>query len=154
MELLYITIKDLVKDDSFCSSSSTWKELCGLIGVTTNKEFQNNKKDVYYWTERITFELLVLNKEKITENEMVVNEVGDLFLFHKAFYQKVIKQVGIQGDTPDFLIGVCISSIFSNIKNNQQLWDQVKKEHDSYQMHKDLNQNLQNNGIIKKKPKC
>lgn len=153
MELLYIEIKDLIKDDSFCNSSSTWNELCGLIGLTTNKEHQHDKKHIYYWTERITFELLVLNKERITENKLVVNEVRDVFLFNKPFYQDVIKQVGIDENDLDFRIGVCISGIFSNIKNNKQLWYQIKKEHDNYQMHQDLNRNLDNNGIINKKPK-
>lgn len=154
MELLYVDIKDLVKDDSFCNSSSTWNELCGLIGLTTNKEYQHDTKNIYYWTERITFELLVLNKERITENKLVVNEVMDLFLFNKPFYGDIIKEVGIDENELDFRIGVCISGIFSNIKNNKQLWYQIKKEHDNYQMHQDLNKNLEKNGTINKKLKC
>jgi hypothetical protein len=109
---------------------------------------------MYYWIERITFELLVLNKKRITESKMSVDEVMDLFRQHNFFYYDILHKQVNNFIEDDFKLGVCTNCIFLNIKDDKRLWFQVKKEHDSFNLKKSLDKSLKSKVVERKSIKC
>jgi hypothetical protein len=154
MILEYFNIEELINPNSFCNNSFTWKELCGVGQTNSSREHQRDSTNMYYWIEKITFELLVLNKQRITESRMSVDEVMDLFRQHRLFYYDILHKQVKEFIEDDFKLGVCTNCIFLNIKEDKRLWFQVKKEHDLFNLKKSLDKSLETKESYRKSIKC
>lgn len=148
MDLALFDYSKMSEINEFLNDTSTWRNLCGLK-PHPHLEHQKTPDNIYYWTERITFGLLLFNIESFKQENVAVNMVKQTLIKCKDFYQNMMKKISrnkklkiILGEDNHLKLSVCLSAICLNIQKYQDVWAELKEEYTSFVLKNKLNQNL------------
>jgi hypothetical protein len=156
MDLALFDYKKMSEMNEFLNDTSTWKNLCGLK-PHAHLEHQKTPDNIYYWTERITFGLLLFNVDSLNQENIVVSKIKQSLIKCREFYHSMMKKISrnkklklILGEDNHLKVSVCLSAIFLNIQKYESFWNELKEEYQSFLLKKKLNSQLLTQKTVKK----
>jgi hypothetical protein len=144
MNLRQLSVDQITNQDSFCNQTFTWINLCecdiSYRGELVDKPPKEKKLTSFDWINRTTFELLLLNKDMLLEEDISNNKIRRLFIEEEKLYDDVLSnQFGeSKDDTLSLKISMGINLALGNISKAPLIWEQVVKQYDSHMLKEQL----------------
>lgn len=156
MSLKQLNVEQITNKDSFCNQTFTWINLCecdiSYRGELVDKPPKAKKLTSFDWINRTTFELLILNKDMLLEEDSN-NKIRRLFIAEEKLYDDVLSsQFGeSKDDTLSLKISMGINLALGNISKAPLIWEQVVKQYESHMLKNELNEEIGSEDRIEQK---
>jgi hypothetical protein len=140
----------------FLEETNIWHNLCRKSILNLNVFIEDkpfNKDSEFYPYEKLTFTFLLYYN---FEGRKLL-EISNIFIKSTSLYTKMLKKHGLiknkSESLEDFKLRILIESIFATIAKDKDTWVKVKDHYKNFCLRKELNHNLSDNYLEKKKIK-